>query len=77
MVGLVGQGQVKRYIIGLCEQNLKTRHFDAKFIGGIPRRVHIAARCNDLQTEALCPSGHRTGRVTEADQAQRMRPARR
>ena len=29
MVGFVDQGQVKRYIIGLCEQILKTRHLDA------------------------------------------------
>ena len=70
MVGFVDQGQVKRYIIGLCEQILKTRHLDAKFIGGIPRRVQIAARCNDPQTEALRPLGHRTGGVAEADQAQ-------
>ena len=61
MVSLVGQGQVKRHIIGLCEQNLKTRHLDAKFIGGIPRRVQIAARCNNPQTEALRKAG--SGRV--------------
>ena len=29
MVGFVDRGQVKRYIIGLCEEILKTRHLDA------------------------------------------------
>ena len=61
MVGFVGQVQVKRHIIGLCEQNLRTGHFDAKFIGGIPRRVQIAAGCNNPQTEALRKAG--SGRV--------------